>query len=657
MPQQLTTEEFAKSIKAKYPQYKDIPDADLTQKIIAKYPQYKDAVRPASAAPASAGTAPDARSATEVMQDQAAHVLKGIPQAITGIPAMIEGVAGAGWDILSGKGTAQAQELLKSTFSPVTTSARGLGALVAPNSVQAPSKEEFESAAEGAGANLGGIVASELGSGAIGKLREAARPKIRAAAQAATGTSAFKEVVPEVKKVTAEAGKVAEQRSSGAASQKLGEDVKALDAKLRTEGNEKYAGVKEAVKDDPGVPLADMSAAARQAQSMLKGSSESIKQFRELLRTPESSGPIHSNVGFDIKPGPQESLTGSGTGIMRLLEEQGIVDATGHMPATGTIPFDELQGYSSEIGAKLRESRRSVSRGLGGLPGDVYHALKYLKDKIDGAKRTIANRNGAGAQLQNAEAFWHNYLDTFYGSDSAVAKVHESVGTVDPEYYADPFTQGKAGSVAIEKLKNLPSRHAGEAKAIADYSENLRQGTLPEGTKAEGTTTTPLRDVPDAKAPTADEITDKRKQGISAKAESWKEMRPWDLRVLGSSVIAPIIAPFLGRSIEEGAAALGAGAAYVGVPKLAGAILDIEKVKNWIAQPTEADVAAASRLPEPARAKLVGELRKIIDGEKAKGGKMKVAPAVQRLIGQSGVVSGAVQNRRDALEKLGKSPE
>lgn len=33
---------FAAKIKAKYPQYKDIPDEELTQKILAKYPQYKD---------------------------------------------------------------------------------------------------------------------------------------------------------------------------------------------------------------------------------------------------------------------------------------------------------------------------------------------------------------------------------------------------------------------------------------------------------------------------------------------------------------------------------------------------------------------------------------------------------------------------------------
>lgn len=45
MPQ--TLEQFGQTIKVKYPQYKDIPDADLGQKMLTKFPQYKDIVSPA----------------------------------------------------------------------------------------------------------------------------------------------------------------------------------------------------------------------------------------------------------------------------------------------------------------------------------------------------------------------------------------------------------------------------------------------------------------------------------------------------------------------------------------------------------------------------------------------------------------------------------
>lgn len=44
MPATLTTQEFAASIKAKYPAYESIPDADLAAKMLEKYPIYRDRV-------------------------------------------------------------------------------------------------------------------------------------------------------------------------------------------------------------------------------------------------------------------------------------------------------------------------------------------------------------------------------------------------------------------------------------------------------------------------------------------------------------------------------------------------------------------------------------------------------------------------------------
>lgn len=45
-PSQMTTLDFAQKIKTKYPQYKDIPDAELSQKILDKHPQYRSQVIP-----------------------------------------------------------------------------------------------------------------------------------------------------------------------------------------------------------------------------------------------------------------------------------------------------------------------------------------------------------------------------------------------------------------------------------------------------------------------------------------------------------------------------------------------------------------------------------------------------------------------------------
>lgn len=40
----ITPSEFAKQLKNKYPQYKDIDDTELVDKMILKYPQYKDRI-------------------------------------------------------------------------------------------------------------------------------------------------------------------------------------------------------------------------------------------------------------------------------------------------------------------------------------------------------------------------------------------------------------------------------------------------------------------------------------------------------------------------------------------------------------------------------------------------------------------------------------
>ena len=43
-PKKLKIKDFAAKIKAKYPDYKDMDDTELTNRIVTKYPEYKDQV-------------------------------------------------------------------------------------------------------------------------------------------------------------------------------------------------------------------------------------------------------------------------------------------------------------------------------------------------------------------------------------------------------------------------------------------------------------------------------------------------------------------------------------------------------------------------------------------------------------------------------------
>lgn len=434
------------------------------------------------------------------------------------------------------------------------------------------------------------------------------------------------------------------ERSMQEGSKRLGESVKDLDAQLRSEANERYDTVKQAVAEDPGVPLSDLAEAARHAETnILKGSAENIKQFRELARkVPEQEG-IQTNVG-EVGPGDP---------LYEMLKSQGAID-TG-----GNLPFDQLQGYSSEIGRKLAQ---------GNLPGDVYQALKYLKNKIDAAKTVIADRNGAGAALRNADSFWHDYQDLMYDKESPLTKVRESVGTVDPQFYADPLVKGKSFEVAIGKLKSLKTNYSGDqAKAVANLAKNIRDA----GTEMEGIKVAKLREVPtppkpgekpsgvisevrqpkvieQPRAPTAEEIVDAKRRQVMQKGASFQELNRRDIAV----VATPFILGILGHDWVTG---LTAGVGMEGVVKGIGAALTRPKIVNWIAQPVAADLAAIDRLPPAARAELGGKLRAIIDQENAKKGRVVIDPAVNRLISNTGVIGAApVRDRREALELLGR---
>src|ERR1700675_1049679 len=61
MADPLTVDKVAAQIKAKYPQYASIPDAQLVEKVTAKYPQYKSVI--GGAAP-SAPKPPDVGDTT-----------------------------------------------------------------------------------------------------------------------------------------------------------------------------------------------------------------------------------------------------------------------------------------------------------------------------------------------------------------------------------------------------------------------------------------------------------------------------------------------------------------------------------------------------------------------------------------------------------------
>ena len=422
-------------------------------------------------------------------------------------------------------------------------------------------------------------------------------------------------------------------------SKKTGELTKDFEAKTKLEADEKYAPIHAATAGDPGVSLEEIAGGAKSIEKgAIKGSVENIKQFRDLVKKAKGA------EGMDFL----DNLDGT-------LSEAGEIN----VEAEGTEPppmlkYDQLRGYSTELGQALA---KGADVRHGGLPGDVRMAVKQLKAMIDDASQVIAERNGVGPQAKDASAYWSARQELLYDSDSALSQVRKRVGVLDPQFYSEPFTTGKAAGVAIDRLRKFPTRHTAEATTLADLAENLKKSHVevkstpsvkpPKPPKAVADPeppkplTTPLesrRVIAQPDQPTVGDLKDAWKQKIGAKADAFKEIHWRDPLILASS-LAAITDPV--RAIEIAAGGI------VG-PKVLGAALDIEGVKNWIARPVAGDVEAAMKLPEPARSALVKNLQQIIDQERAAGRPLTVSGPIQRLLSVSGV--RPVTNRQEGLD-------
>lgn len=113
---------------------------------------------------------PTGPSAGEVASEQAASVLRGIPQAVTSLPAAAKEIGLTAWDFARGKlmpGAKRLGSIASGMAQPLTTTARGVGALIAPDTISAPSEEDFTRAAEGSGALLAGAEIPNIVRGAV----------------------------------------------------------------------------------------------------------------------------------------------------------------------------------------------------------------------------------------------------------------------------------------------------------------------------------------------------------------------------------------------------------------------------------------------------------------------------------------------------------
>ena len=416
-------------------------------------------------------------------------------------------------------------------------------------------------------------------------------------------------------------------RNINQGSTELGKGIQDLDKKVRAQGNEKYAAVRAKVSADEGVDIEPLADAVRHAkEKIIKGSPESIRQFHS-IESREAMGQVEgegADGGGAVPPDIWEQLDDA--------QKQGT-----------KLKFDQLQGYSSEIGERLAK---------GGLQGDVYQALKHVKEAIDQQKEVIAGRNGASAELKAADGFWRNYMETFYDKPSAVAATLARVGKLDPEYYAEPFF-GKAAKTSIAKLKNYDPDLASKAENLRSQQEEFKKAggaaALRKGPKLENEPEPPAPGEPPKRpelakpktieqppVPTEADIVARKKTELAKEARNLGQLSRFDLGLLASSAIAPFIGSVLGQGWERMTAEAVGGPAIVGARRVAAEVLQKPKVMEWLAKPSENDLRILKEVNPDIQVKVKNNIRDFIRNQESHGVDVKVAPAVRNWLRISG---------------------
>ena len=170
------------AVRTDHPELKDIDDNRLFAAIAVDHPDLAKGISELQERPSRSDLS--SRSAVQVAEDQAANVLKGIPEAVTGIPGAVKGGAQAAFEALRGGGTGTAQGLIKGAVSPIVTPVNQAIELARPGLVNAPTPDDPETAASARGAG------SILGAAALEGVRSI--PKVQQSAAQAYGALASK---------------------------------------------------------------------------------------------------------------------------------------------------------------------------------------------------------------------------------------------------------------------------------------------------------------------------------------------------------------------------------------------------------------------------------------------------------------------------------
>lgn len=391
----------------------------------------------------------------------------------------------------------------------------------------------------------------------------------------------------------------------------IGQRLQAVEERVRAEGNHKYAQVREAVGDD-SIPASEMVPEVLKARDMLKGSEENIKQFTELMRKGEEQ-PLQTSMG-EAKPGDR---------LYDMLKQQGA------LPEGEALTFDDLQGYRSEINSKMAAHN---------LPGDVYQALKSVRDALTEKMQTMADAHDAGPLLKDANDFWSKFTDTFHNMRPVSLKgspLARSLRAIDPPYIAAPFL-GKAGARAISMLDHYSPDLAMEVRKMVDDHTVMRdlprkftdkELPAPPVTKTSPTLSQPKPtnfEPPPVRPDMVEVIRQAKVHGLRSVSSRLSTLTGWDMIAMGYGA----------KEIAQGEVPYAMG--YTILKHGTGALLDHPAVVKWLSDPSPSDFTAIEQMTRNDP-KLRAQVQDVLGGTLVKqaraGNRIPVSPKLKDLLG------------------------
>ena len=362
--------------------------------------------------------------------------------------------------------------------------------------------------------------------------------------------------------------------------------------------------------------------AVTKAEGKLKGSSESIKIFRDILSKAEDA-----DENPDVIKTRTEGDVPKGHPLYQILLDMQREEGGGE--TAPPADFSQLRGYYSELGEKLAG---------GNLPGDVYQALRSLQDDIGGMAQKMANESGVGTKFSQTQALYRQYMETFResaGPNHSGSPIAQALDAADPAYAIKPLMAEETAQRVRNMLTTFdpPVEGQGGAGKLFDaFRQTTREFdglgkpiNAPEAPKppkleelpappepvqpkevAPSISVTPPKQPPEIvaeqKTLSPEEIVANRKANI---AELTKNLRTQGVRrtinALYYTVPGAILAKLLGR---PGYAALEVAMApviLVGSHALSN-LLDRPEVAAWLSKVTPRDLAMVRSLPPEMQA-------------------------------------------------------